>query len=319
VLFRSFQILEALLASDIPGLMHIADDMTARSLSADLALQELAALLTRVQVGQFAPQALADDLPERALLLDLAQRMDPEFVQLAYQIAIHGRQELPLAPDDESGLIMTLLRLHAFRPAESSSTSNSSPLSATRHPLRGETEASKAIATAGSKPAAKASHKTSLANKPPETMTGNETPAKIVETAPENPEATTLDLPPPEWRATLSSLKLGGMARELAQHCELREMAGQLITLRLPPAHRHLQMKPAQDKLQQAISEYFGHPIQLRIELAEVEGTTPAAEVQRERRERQDRAVAAIESNGFVREIIEMFDATLIESSIRPV
>ena len=59
--------------------------------------------------------------------------------------------------------------------------------------------------------------------------------------------------------------------------------------------------------------------MQLRIELAEVESATPAATAQRDRRELQDRAVAAIEQDGFVREIIELFDATLIESSIKPV
>ena len=37
-------------------------------------------------------------------------------MQLAYQIAIHGRQELALAPDEYAGFVMTLLRLLAFRP-----------------------------------------------------------------------------------------------------------------------------------------------------------------------------------------------------------
>jgi len=36
------------------------------------------------------------------------------------------------------------------------------------------------------------------------------------------------------------------------------------------------------------------------------------------RHERQDRAVAAVEQDAFVREAIDLFDATLIESSIKP-
>jgi DNA polymerase-3 subunit gamma/tau len=78
-------------------------------------------------------------------------------------------------------------------------------------------------------------------------------------------------------------------------------------------------MKPAQDKLQQALSDYLGRAIQLRIELAGVLGVTPAAEAQRSRKKLRESAVASIEQDGFVREIIEMFDATLIESSIKPV
>jgi DNA polymerase-3 subunit gamma/tau len=110
-----FSILDALLSGDAAGMLQVADSMVMRSLSFDLALQELASLLTRLQVAQLAPQAVADDLPERARILEMAARLDPEFVQLAYQIAVHGRKELPLAPDDQAGFVMTLLRLHAFR------------------------------------------------------------------------------------------------------------------------------------------------------------------------------------------------------------
>jgi DNA polymerase-3 subunit gamma/tau len=65
-----FSILDALLAGDVAGMLQVADDMATRSLSFDAALQELASLLTRLQVAQLAPQAVADDLPERARILE---------------------------------------------------------------------------------------------------------------------------------------------------------------------------------------------------------------------------------------------------------
>jgi DNA polymerase III, subunits gamma and tau len=110
-------IVDALLAGDAAAMLRVADEMAARSLSFDAALQEMAALFTRLQIAQLAPQAIADDLPERLRIEALAAALDPEFVQLAYQIAVHGRRELPLAPDEQAGFVMTLLRLHAFRPA----------------------------------------------------------------------------------------------------------------------------------------------------------------------------------------------------------
>jgi len=307
-----FSILDALLAGDAAGMLRVADDMAARSLSFDAALQELASLLTRLQVAQLAPQAIADDLPERARLLDLASRLDPEFVQLAFQIALHGRKELPLAPDELAGFVMTLLRLHTFRPVTVNDSAVRAPASVR----------SKAPATspgpAPERPAAP------LANAPLASY-------RVAPSASESEgEAATLPaVPAPapipsapvstDWHTILTALKLGGMARELAQHCELRALDGVQIALRLSPTHRHLQMKPAQDKLQQSLADYFGRPMQLRIELAEVESDTPAVTAQRDRRELQDRAVAAIEQDGFVREVIESFDATLIESSIKPV
>lgn len=308
-----FLILDALLAGDAAGMLRVADDMAARSLSFDAALQELASLLTRLQVAQLAPQAIADDLPERARLLDLASRLDPQFVQLAFQIAVHGRKELSLAPDEMAGFVMTLLRLHAFRPvqAEEGAAASSAPVGG---------KGLVPVTERQSAPLVKAPVVSYRVAAPlPELVPEAE------QVSPPMPPAAVQSLPvsslplSTDWHTVLGALKLGGMARELAQHCELRSVDEMQIALRLSPTHRHLQMKPAQDKLQQSLSDYFSRPLQLRIELAEVESDTPAATAQRDRRELQDRAVAAIEQDGFVREVIELFDATLIESSIKPI
>jgi DNA polymerase-3 subunit gamma/tau len=110
--------LEALAAGDGPALAAIAGDMQARSLSFDLALQELASLLLRVTLAQTVPAALEEDLPERARVVALAGALDAEMVQLCYQIAIQGREDLPRAPDEHAGFLMTLLRMLAFSPGE---------------------------------------------------------------------------------------------------------------------------------------------------------------------------------------------------------
>lgn len=295
-----FSIVDALLAGDATALLRVADDMAARSLSFDAALQEMASLFTRIQIAQLAPPAIADDMPERLRLLEVASRLDPEFVHLAYQIAVHGRQELPLAPDEQAGFIMTLLRLHAFRPLLDGAAGT--------HPAPGSFGVG---APTAQEPRVTASdsglgHDERRPLDPPV--------EQAVLSAAAEPGR-----PAGDWPDILTALKIGGMARELAQHCELRELLGARIVLRLSPTHRHLLMKPAQDKLQQSLGEYFARPLQLTIELEEVSGDTPAAAAQRDRRERMDRAIASVEQDGFVREVIEVFDATLIESSIKPV
>ncbi len=110
------RLLEALAAGDGPALAAIADEMQARSLSFDSALQDLASLLLRVTLAQTVPAALEDDMPERDRVVALARAIDPETVQLCYQIAVQGRDDLPLAPDEHAGFLMTLLRMLAFRP-----------------------------------------------------------------------------------------------------------------------------------------------------------------------------------------------------------
>lgn len=110
------RLLDALAAEDGAGLLAVADEMAARSLSYNAALQDLGTLLHRVALAQTVPQALPQDLPEREDVLRLAALFDAEEIQLFYQIAVHGRNELGLAPDEYAGFSMTLLRMLAFRP-----------------------------------------------------------------------------------------------------------------------------------------------------------------------------------------------------------
>ena len=76
------RLLDALAADDGAALMAVADDMAARSLSYNAALQDLGSLLHRVALAQSVPAALPEDVPEREHILRLAQVFAPEDVQL---------------------------------------------------------------------------------------------------------------------------------------------------------------------------------------------------------------------------------------------
>src|SRR5205807_2042103 len=110
------RLLAAVAADDARAAIAVADEMQARSLSFDAALADLASLLLRIAMAQTVPDALGEDLPERAAIVDLAARFDAESVQLYYEIVLHGREDLPHAPDEHAGFVMTLLRMLAFRP-----------------------------------------------------------------------------------------------------------------------------------------------------------------------------------------------------------
>lgn len=285
-----YSILESVQSGDASRLSSIAAEMAMRSLSFGVALQELASLLTRLQIEQLAPGSIDEEDPDRVRLLALAGQLSPEFVQLAYQVAIQGRVELALAPDEYSGFLMTLMRMYAFRP-ESVADVVSSVESAVRRSAR--TQIPKAVPKLPDEPAGK--------------------PGIAIQTdrSAESEGA--------KWRQMVADLQINGLARELAQHCELRELSDSECVLRISPAHGHLQMKPAPDKLRQALSDYLGRSIALRFELAQTESETPAATVGRERLQRQGQAMASIERDSFVRDVIETCDASLVESSIKPI
>jgi DNA polymerase-3 subunit gamma/tau len=209
---------------------------------------------------------------------------------LAYQIANVGRKELSTAPDEYSGFLMTLLRLHAFRP------SSVADIVSTVTVRRKSIDPIAAVAPMVSL----VQHATSSAVDQPLQLR----PVSLNET---------------NWRQIISSLQLTGLARTLAQHCELRHIEENECLLRLAPEHAHLQMKPAPDKLQQALRDYFVRPLVLRFELAQQDADTPAVTADREKRARQESAIASIEQDNFVRDVIDSFDGALIESSIKPI
>jgi DNA polymerase-3 subunit gamma/tau len=281
-----FAILEALAAGDASAMLAVAADLGVRSLSFAAALQELATLLTRIQIAQCVPTAIDDEEPERERLLAIATAFSPEFIQLAYQIALVGRSELSAAPDEYAGFVMTLLRLHAFRPS-----SVADVVAASRQ---------RGAGTSAATP----------------NLTSTLTPVPQAQARAASPAA---DDREHDWGTIIAALPLSGLARTLAQHCELRHLDEGECLLRLTPAQTHLQMKPAPERLQQALSDYFARPLRLRIELAANEEDTPAATADRERQTRQVRAEAAIAQDDFVRGAIESLDASVIEASIKPI
>jgi DNA polymerase-3 subunit gamma/tau len=124
------RLLDALAAENGADLLAVADEMASRSLSYNGALQDLGTLLHRIALAQSVPAAVPQDLPELADILRLAEAFDPQEVQLFYQIAVHGRNEIGLAPDEYAGFTMTLLRMLAFRPGQGGAERIAAPAAA---------------------------------------------------------------------------------------------------------------------------------------------------------------------------------------------
>ncbi|MEQ1743171.1 MAG: DNA polymerase III subunit gamma/tau [Candidatus Nitrotoga sp.] len=289
-----YDVLQALLARDGVGLLRVADDMLSRSLAFDVALQDLATLLHRVALAQTVPQAIADDEPERVRLLELVQSFSAEEIQLYYQIAIHGRNEIDLAPDEYAGFTMTLLRMLAFRPAGAKAAPELRTAEVIVAPL-------KAPATALHVP------QPTPQSQPVQTTS-----------QPVSPVATTaLAL---DWNALLAQLNVQGMARELAKHCTLENYVDGQLTLNLAPQHKHLlNNKLAQEKLQAALADYFVQPVRLVVMLGVNNVATPAAVEQHVKQTRQQQAVEAITQDPFVRDAQAQLGAQILEETIKSI
>jgi len=310
-----YELLDALAHKDGARMLAIAEAMESRSVSFDAALQDLASLLHRIALAQVVPSAIADDTPEREHLFALARTFIAEDIQLFYQIVIHGRGDLGSAPDDYAGFTMTLMRMLAFMPEDFPQTqSPSTCMSGPAVSASGGAADSEPRAGAQVKPVS------------PSTRPGTVRSAAAT-TAVEMPAAETTDaktdaktsLLNSDWIAMVPELKLSGLGKMLAQHCEVKRVASNEIEFCVPEAQKHLLDKDYQARVQDALRTHLGKPVRVKFSVGMVTGTTPAELENREKQERQSQAVTAVESDPFVRELVEQFDAKIIVSSIKPI
>jgi DNA polymerase-3 subunit gamma/tau len=268
------RLVESVAGGDAGAALKIADEMQGRSLSFDAALADLASLLLQVALAQSVPEALEDDLPERERIMRLAGALDPESVQLFYQIGLQGREDLPLAPDEHAGFVMTLLRMLAFSP----------------HGVAPELPR----AAGGEK-------KESAAKKPP---VAPSTLAHSKSTA-------------GEWPQLAQQLPVTGATRELARNAELRSREGNIFDLVVPKAKAYLADRGYQEKLKAALEQHMGSPVTVKVAVGEIAGTTAAAIEAETRDARQADAVRAVQSDGFVKDLVNLFDGKVVDSTIR--
>jgi len=272
-------VLRALAARDGAALAAEAGRMGERSLSFEAALQELAVLLHRMALAQVVPQSLADDDPDAPAILELAQAFGADELQLYYQIAVQGRAEIGLAPDEHAGFMMTLLRMLAFAPGDVAAPAVTAP------PRVREAAA----------PAA-----------PPATAAA---PAAATAAAKADPAS---------WADLVGRLGLNAMANQLALRCEMTRRTAEEIELRISAADERLFDKPHRDKLTAALRQQLGAQFRVSFVAGDVAGLSPKAITDRKVEQRHAAAVAEIRQDPFVRELIENFDGSLDDGSIKP-
>jgi len=302
-----FDLLGALSEQNGATLLDISDKMAERSIAFDVALQELATLLHRIALVKAVPQSITDDEPERDRLLKFAQAFSAEEVQLCYQIAIHGRDEIDMAPDEYAGFTMTMLRMLAFAPARGTVQADM--------PVAVEAKPSGITTTVACR-AALASE-IMLAGDP-SPVSAEVVPKSHIQSDESASAIESVAASQPDWGVLLEQLNVQGMAQQLAKHCTLERFSDRQITLRLSQEQKHLQSnKIATEKLQACLSDYFAKPMKLSIVLGENETSTPADTEQKIRQFKLQQANDAIAQDGFVRDAKSEFGATLIAESIK--
>lgn len=289
------RVLDAVISGDAARTLALADEMNGMSLSFAQALRDLASLLHRIALAQQVAAVDEDDV-DAAEVKRLAGAIASDEVQLYYQIALHGRNDLHLAPDEYAGFTMTLLRMIAFAPQ--AATPGPAPRAATltaAAPPRAAVPAPPRSATPA--PAAAAS------------AVAREPQPDAAATAP----ALTFD---GDWPALVARLKVAGLVKELAQRSELVSAEGDHFRLRAPL--KTLIEAGTVEKLKAALAAALGRAVRVTAEVGNTTGPTAAGLAEKASAERQRQAEEAIYGDPFVRELIDNFGASVDPASIRP-
>ena len=297
-----FSMLQQLVNGDAKALLAEIAGLGERSVSFELTLKDLAGVLARVALVQSAGVDAVEGA-DAARIAEIAAQLSSDDVQLFYQIALLGRRDLALAPDEQSGFTMTLLRMLAFmeKPKEKSK------------------EKLKEM-DGGGKVAINYFDSVS-ARKPISAGVSESTPckdasSKAFEAAPVvNAAATPFA---GDWPAYVASQNMSGMAGMLARQCAFKSFDGGLLELSLPDQHKHLAEKPYQDKLKVALAPQFGANVRLNIKIGGLAGVSLAATEDRVRSQQQAAAEAAIDADPFIKNLQQDFGAEINRAGIRP-
>ncbi|MBO0641810.1 DNA polymerase III subunit gamma/tau [Pseudomonas stutzeri] len=141
-----YGVLQALLEGDARALLEAVRHLAEQGPDWAGVLAEMLNVLHRVAIAQALPEAVDNGQGDRDRVLALAQALPAEDVQFYYQMGLIGRRDLPLAPDPRSGFEMVLLRMLAFRPAD---TGDAPPTSLKNLGISPATADSKPAAVAG--------------------------------------------------------------------------------------------------------------------------------------------------------------------------
>ncbi|MFG0410521.1 DNA polymerase III subunit gamma/tau [Pseudomonas sp. FYR_11] len=422
-----YGVLQALLEGDARALLEAVRNLAEQGPDWAGVLAEMLNVLHRVAIAQALPEAVDNGQGDRDRVLALAQALPAEDVQFYYQMGLIGRRDLPLAPDPRGGFEMVLLRMLAFRPADTDdapkpvlkpvgiSQATADPANPVAAPapavpppaaepapaplvvpppatvdhepelpadaeLRAEVEAisvpepvaevvdlpwedpapasapvtepvaEPALAPRPTPQAAPVVHDEppfdpsayaavgmDRDDEPPldEDYYGGESdpvgfsyldelaehvqeeaPAPAPAPLPAAKPATGLAL---QWLELFPQLPVSGMTGNIAANCTLIAADGDDWLLHLDPGQGALFNTTQQRRLNEALNQHLGRTLNLRIELVLPEQETPAQAAARKRAERQQGAVASIEQDPLIQQMIKLFGAKVRQDTIEPV
>lgn len=260
--------------------------------------------LHQISVNQVIPD-LAETQP---INQTLAQQLTKEQVQLYYQIALYGKRDLAYAPTPRLGFEMTMLRMLAFAPAAAIEMPQSAA------PIKQTSKAAISPQKEQAPPVQKTMPQAA------ETTVVASTAALLQQSSDASPSfATTAPVKSANsnWAEIIPQLKLTGPTKVLADYCLIKHMDENSIILELDGSHRAMLTQISQEKLANAITNYYGKPLCVTIEVGQSGLACPANLARQREAAILNQAEQTLLKDAGLQSLLQRFDASIEPGSIQ--
>ena len=255
-------------------------------------LDEILSYLHEISISQSIPNHKPFICPQPEILA-LSTQFTPEDVQLFYQIALKGADDLHLAPTLAIGFEMLLLRMYTFKPVPA----NTPPLA---YQL-------------------KQNNPTTSIVDPLKDKTPNHAQPTSIELPKDNPSHKTPPLKKNEnddWSSILSQLKLTGLALNAAANAEFVSKSGAEVILRVNKGHQSVFNPAVISRIEQGLTNYYKDVVKLTIISDEMVSSSPAQQQKKQQEKVHEHAEAALQNDLFFQQLQQEFSAELVKNSI---
>ena len=120
-----------------------------------------------------------------------------------------------------------------------------------------------------------------------------------------------------DWPALARRLAATGLLGQFLQQSELVSVDQEGFRVRVPI--RPLAEAATVTRVRELLSQHFGQPVRLQVEVGAVAGVTAARVVEQERGERLEAARESLESDPFVRSLLSDLGGRILPDSVVPV
>ena len=110
------KMLDLIVNNNSKELINLSNDICKKNISVEGILNDLASLIHELSLSKLN-QDILNAKANKDELIKIINQSSQEQLQVLYQIVIHGKKDLYMAPDLVTGLNMTILRMIAFYPS----------------------------------------------------------------------------------------------------------------------------------------------------------------------------------------------------------